>query len=103
MSEFMANICGIYEAKLDGFLPGGASLHNCMSAHGPDEKAFEGASRTRLCPERVSEGALSFMFESIFALGVTPWAINHPNLQKDYWKAWSGLKCNFKTSANVTE
>lgn len=29
MSEFMGNICGKYEAKPEGFLPGGASLHRC--------------------------------------------------------------------------
>lgn len=29
------------QAKADGFLPGGASLHSCMTPHGPDTKTFE--------------------------------------------------------------
>lgn len=41
MSEFMGLIHGGYEAKADGFLPGGASLHNCMTPHGPDTKSYE--------------------------------------------------------------
>ena len=35
MSEFMGLITGAYDAKEGGFAPGGASLHNCMSGHGP--------------------------------------------------------------------
>ena len=31
-----------------GFVPGGASLHNCMSGHGPDAETFEKAS-TGIC------------------------------------------------------
>ena len=50
MSEFMGLIYGVYDAKPEGFVPGGASLHNCMAAHGPDEAAFEGASNARLAP-----------------------------------------------------
>jgi homogentisate 1,2-dioxygenase len=48
MSEFMGLIYGIYDAKPEGFLPGGISLHNCMLPHGPDELAFEHASNSEL-------------------------------------------------------
>lgn len=64
MSEFMGLICGGYDAKTGGgFQPGGASLHNVMSAHGPDSDAFEGASNAELKPSKVGEGSMAFMFE----------------------------------------
>jgi homogentisate 1,2-dioxygenase len=66
MSEFMGLIQGQYEAKKEGFKPGGASLHSCMTPHGPDAKTFEGASNAALKPERVAEGTMAFMFESCF-------------------------------------
>ena len=31
-----------YDAKPQGFVPGGISLHNMMLPHGPDVEAFEG-------------------------------------------------------------
>lgn len=40
MSEFMGNICGVYDAKGKGFEPGCSSLHLPMTPHGPDSKAF---------------------------------------------------------------
>ena len=48
-SEFMGLIQGSYDAKAEGFLPGGASLHNCMCAHGPDAQTFERASQADTC------------------------------------------------------
>lgn len=56
MSEFMGLIKGGYEAKEDGFLPGGASLHSIMTPHGPDVSCFESASTAHLKPTRVAEG-----------------------------------------------
>ena len=56
MSEFMGLITGHYEAKAEGFRPGGATLHSMMTPHGPDAKCFEGASNAQLKPERVAEG-----------------------------------------------
>ena len=47
MSEFMGNIHGVYDAKPEGFVPGGMSLHNCMLPHGPDTDAFEGGIECR--------------------------------------------------------
>lgn len=75
MSEFMGNIAGVYDAKAEGFLPGGASLHNMNSAHGPDTETFEKASNADLKPNKVGEGSMSFMFESAYQLATTQWAI----------------------------
>jgi homogentisate 1,2-dioxygenase len=43
-SEFMGLIHGEYDAKAEGFMPGGASMHNCMTGHGPDAETFEKAT-----------------------------------------------------------
>uniref|UniRef100_A0A674P6Z6 Homogentisate 1,2-dioxygenase n=1 Tax=Takifugu rubripes TaxID=31033 RepID=A0A674P6Z6_TAKRU len=71
MSEFMGLIKGHYEAKEEGFQPGGASLHSIMTPHGPDVDCFEKNSRAELKPERVAEGTMAFMFESSFSMAVT--------------------------------
>lgn len=55
MSEFMGLILGKYEAKEEGFMPGGATLHSMMTPHGPDNKCYEGASSAKLMPERVAD------------------------------------------------
>lgn len=95
MSEFMGLIFGQYDAKEEGFAPGGASLHNCMSAHGPDADAFEKASNADLAPQRY-ENTLAFMFESRFIIRPTAFAIETPALQRDYFECWQGLKKNFR-------
>ena len=54
-SEFMGLIHGVYDAKAEGFMPGGASLHNCMTGHGPDAETFEKASAADLSqPTRIT-------------------------------------------------
>ncbi|MEK7689609.1 MAG: homogentisate 1,2-dioxygenase, partial [Bdellovibrionota bacterium] len=50
MSEYMGLIHGVYDAKPEGFVPGGSSLHNCMSSHGPDKQTFDAASSAELKP-----------------------------------------------------
>src|SRR5690606_17039798 len=50
MSEFMGLITGAYDAKADGFSPGGASLHNQMSGHGPDQASYDAAVNADLKP-----------------------------------------------------
>ncbi|MCD8497692.1 MAG: homogentisate 1,2-dioxygenase [Alphaproteobacteria bacterium] len=91
MSEFMGLIHGVYDGKEGGgFAPGGCSLHNCMSAHGPDEKAFTGASKADLKPQYL-DGALAFMFESRYIMRTTKFAAGHKNLQPDYHDAWLSL------------
>ncbi|MFT5134850.1 MAG: homogentisate 1,2-dioxygenase [Gammaproteobacteria bacterium] len=95
MSEFMGLITGMYDAKAEGFVPGGASLHNCMSAHGPDVGAFEGASNAALEPRRY-EDTMAFMFESRYVIQPTKFALESVHRQKAYVDCWQGLKKNFK-------
>ena len=78
MSEFMGLIHGSYDAKAagaGGFQPAGASLHNIMSAHGPDAGTHEKASNAELAPAWVGEGSMAFMFESCLMVGVTEWGL----------------------------
>jgi homogentisate 1,2-dioxygenase len=94
MSEFMGLIYGQYDAKPQGFTPGGFSLHNCMLPHGPDAEAFEKASTAELKPHKL-EGTMAFMFETRFPQRVTAYAASLPQLQAGYIDCWSGLKKTF--------
>ncbi|MBI4041348.1 MAG: homogentisate 1,2-dioxygenase [Deltaproteobacteria bacterium] len=94
MSEFMGLVYGAYDAKEEGFLPGGASLHNATMAHGPDAKAFQQATEVDLKPQYYS-GTLAFMFESRYVFSPTGWAMKTPALQKDYHECWQDLKSYF--------
>jgi homogentisate 1,2-dioxygenase len=95
MSEYMGLIYGQYDAKEEGFVPGGGSLHNQMSAHGPDLDAFEKASNAELKPQKL-EGTLAFMFESRYIIRPTKFAMETAQLQHEYSEVWQGLKKNFK-------
>ena len=91
MSEFMGLVHGIYDAKESGgFAPGGASLHNCMSAHGPESAVVEKASNAELKPQYL-DNTLAFMFESRFAMTPTKYAMDSKGLQKDYHECWQGM------------
>jgi homogentisate 1,2-dioxygenase len=94
MSEFMGLIYGVYDAKPEGFAPGGMSLHNTMLPHGPDATAFEQASNAELKPVKL-ENTLAFMFETRFRQRVTRYAATLSGLQRDYIDCWNGLKKNF--------
>ncbi|TMI10266.1 MAG: homogentisate 1,2-dioxygenase [Betaproteobacteria bacterium] len=94
MSEFMGLIHGVYDAKAEGFAPGGASLHNCMSGHGPDAATFDKASKVALAPHKI-EDTLAFMFESRYVIRPTRFALETPQLQKDYLDCWKGLAKHF--------
>ncbi|HVY17452.1 MAG TPA: homogentisate 1,2-dioxygenase [Rhodopila sp.] len=83
MSEFMGLIYGAYDAKPQGFVPGGISLHNTMLPHGPDREAFEGASNADLKPHKLA-GTMAFMFETRFPQRVTSYAAALPQLQPSY-------------------
>jgi homogentisate 1,2-dioxygenase len=90
-SEFMGLIEGSYDAKAEGFLPGGASLHNCMSGHGPDAATFESASRADTTqPERITD-TMAFMFETRCVIRPTRYALDSAQLQSDYFECWQGL------------
>jgi homogentisate 1,2-dioxygenase len=94
MSEFMGLIYGVYDAKPEGFVPGGFSLHNQMLPHGPDAPAFEHASHVELKPVKLT-GTMAFMFETRFPQRVTRHAAGLPTRQKSYIGCWSELKKSF--------
>lgn len=98
MSEFMGLIHGIYDGKeADGFNPGGCSLHNCMSAHGPDADVVEKATTADLKPAYLS-GTLAFMFESRYILRPTESALK-TGLQEDYFEVWQQIPKMFDGKA----
>ncbi|HEY0839224.1 MAG TPA: homogentisate 1,2-dioxygenase, partial [Vulgatibacter sp.] len=91
MSEFMGLIHGVYDAKEGGgFVPGGASLHNCMSAHGPDRQSHAAATEAKLAPHKIDD-TLAFMFESRWVIAPTPFAMESPTLQRDYDSCWGSF------------
>lgn len=91
MSEFMGLIKGAYDAKGKGFEPGGMSLHNCMTPHGPEAAVFEKASEVDLRPERY-ENTLAFMLESRYVISPTKFAMESEYRQRDYATCWAGIK-----------
>lgn len=91
MNEFMGLIHGAYDAKAGGFLPGGASLHNQMSGHGPDRATYEKAVAAELAPHKI-ENTLAFMFESRAVIRPTRWAMETPLLQTDYDACWGAFE-----------
>jgi homogentisate 1,2-dioxygenase len=97
-SEFMGLIQGQYDAKAGGFAPGGASLHNCMSGHGPDSDTFLKASATDTSRPQQLHDTMAFMFETRMVIRPTSLATQSPQLQSDYWRCWSGLPKQFNPS-----
>ena len=95
MSEFMGLVHGQYDAKEEGFVPGGASLHNCMVPHGPDSDAFAKASKADLKPQKL-DNTLAFMFESRYRFVPTVFAMSAGLLDTNYADCWAGLKVQFK-------
>ncbi|MCP9998487.1 homogentisate 1,2-dioxygenase [Streptomyces werraensis] len=98
MSEYMGLIEGAYDAKTageGGFVPGGGSLHNMMSAHGPDRETFDRASAAELKPQKIDDG-LAFMFETRWPVSLTPQAARAEHLQQGYDDVWQGLERHFR-------
>lgn len=95
-SEFMGLIEGQYDAKSTGFRPGGSSLHNCMSGHGPDEATFEKASNADTAQPHKVDATMAFMFETRDVIRPTAQALASPQLQPDYYQCWQGFKKNFR-------
>jgi len=91
MSELMGLVRGVYDAKAEGFLPGGMSLHNAMSAHGPDVTTFNGASNAQLQPHKI-DGTLAFMLESRYVFHPTTYAMHSPQRQPNYDAVWNGFQ-----------
>ena len=98
MSEFMGLVHGQYDAKPEGFRPGGMSLHNCMVPHGPDADAFDRATNATLAPHKL-EHTLAFMLESRWCFKPTAFALRGGALDaaidKNYAKCWAGLGDHF--------
>ncbi|HET7575942.1 MAG TPA: homogentisate 1,2-dioxygenase [Sphingomicrobium sp.] len=88
MSEAMGLIHGAYDAKAEGFAPGGLSLHNLMSGHGPDLESWRKASEAELKPAKIA-GSMAFMVETCWPYRPTRWALDRA--QPDYDEAWAGF------------
>jgi hypothetical protein len=94
-SEFIGLIHGAYDAKAEGFMPGGASLHNCMAAHGPDADTFAKASAADATrPDHITD-TMAFMFETPAVIQPTRFALGTAQLQPEYFRCWQGLKKQF--------
>jgi homogentisate 1,2-dioxygenase len=89
----MGLVHGVYDAKAEGFLPGGVSIHNCMTAHGPDVATWEKASAAGLEPQKITD-TLAFMWESRYVFRPTKFALTARELQKDYDSVWGGFRKN---------
>ena len=94
-SEFMGLVHGAYDAKAEGFAPGGASLHNCMTGHGPDAATFEKASHADLSKPDVITDTMAFMFETRAVIRPTAQALDAAHRQRDYQDCWAGLGKHF--------
>lgn len=95
MSEYMGLIVGQYDAKDGGFVPGGGSLHNRMTAHGPDANICEKARLKELTPEFIGN-TMAFMLEASLAWNLTEFALNSDKLQADYLDCWQTIPVLFK-------
>jgi homogentisate 1,2-dioxygenase len=95
MSEYMGLVRGAYDAKAEGFVPGGASLHNTFASHGPDAETYARASSAELAPQKLDD-TLAFMFESRWTILPTKQAMEAGHRQRDYDAVWSGLERHFR-------
>jgi homogentisate 1,2-dioxygenase len=98
-SEFMGLVHGAYDAKAEGFAPGGASLHNCMTGHGPDAATFDKASVADLSKPDVIADSMAFMFETRAVIRPTRQALDAAHRQRDYQACWAGLHRHFNATS----
>jgi homogentisate 1,2-dioxygenase len=91
----MGLVHGAYDAKAEGFAPGGCSLHNCMTGHGPDAATFEKASNADLSKPDVITDTMAFMFETRSVIAPTRQAMEASHRQRDYQACWAGLQKHF--------
>jgi homogentisate 1,2-dioxygenase len=94
MTEFMGLVRGVYDAKAEGFVPGGASLHNSFTSHGPDAATYDEASTRELHPQKIDD-TLAFMFETRLPLRLTKAAATARHLQSGYDSVWQDIRRNF--------
>jgi len=102
-SEFMGLIHGVYDAKADGFEPGGCSIHNSMTGHGPDADTFAKASQADLSKPDIMTETMAFMFETRAVIRPTRQALDALHRQRDYQACWAGLGKHYRSVASVTE
>jgi homogentisate 1,2-dioxygenase len=86
---------GRYIGKGHGFTPGCASLHNCMSGHGPDNEAFAAGTNAADSPEYIGD-TLTIIFETQLVIKPTRFALETEILERDYYRGWQGLKKSFR-------
>ena len=98
-SEFMGLVHGAYDAKAEGFAPGGCSLHNCMTGHGPDAATFEKASAADTTRPDYIRDTMAFMFESRAVIRPAAQALDAAHRQRDYQACWAGLQKHFAAPA----
>ena len=91
----MGLIHGVYDAKEGGFVPGGGSLHNCMTGHGPDAASFAKASAGDTSKPEFVGGTMAFMFETRAVIHPTAQALELPTLQHEYFECWQGIVKHF--------
>jgi len=96
-SEFLGLISGQYIGKGEGFAPGSASMHNCMSGHGPDAEAYERGRSAELKPQFLDD-TMVFLFETQLPIRPTRFAVETDLLERDYYTHWLGLKKNFSAA-----
>ena len=95
-SEFMGLVHGAYDAKAGGFVPGGSSLHNSFTGHGPDAATFEKASAADLSKPDVVTDTMAFLFETRAVIRPTGQALEASHRQRDYQACWHGLRKHFR-------
>ncbi|MBK6333726.1 MAG: homogentisate 1,2-dioxygenase [Thermomonas sp.] len=95
-SEFMGLLHGVYDAKAEGFAPGGCSLHNCMTGHGPDASTFDKASNADTSKPDYIVDTMAFMFETRNVIRPTRQALDAGHRQHDYQACWTGLRKHFR-------
>lgn len=96
MNEFMGLIIGQYDAKEEGFKPGGASIHNAFTGHGPDAEAYHKASSSDLKPMKL-EGTMAFMWETQYPFIPSEQALKMAGLcDQEYSNCWATLPKQFK-------
>jgi homogentisate 1,2-dioxygenase len=96
-SEFVGLIRGQYIGKSEGFAPGSASLHNCMSGHGPDTETYDRGRNAELQPQFLAD-TMTFLFETQLPVRPTKFALESDLLERDYYTHWQGLKKRFSVA-----
>jgi homogentisate 1,2-dioxygenase len=100
-SEFLTLIKGAYHGKAGGFVPGGASLHNCMSGHGPDAASYEKGLADEGKPEFLAN-TLAVLVETQLVIRPTRFALESQILQRNYYESWQALKKTFRQEPLAT-